>query len=558
MVRSELDSLAHREQVAFTLIQALDALRDGLRPFVVGVLQEKEGPQWFEHPRVQRMVPSPPALEGDPPYGPEGPVLDLALLLKLIGSDCYWYRTFRPRLPGISRWQIDSLRELRNRVAHNDGEDPLLTTAALGLPYLISMEQLLQVIGSDQATVITQLRSRLQRSRRQAIAALALGRSRWSVLFWFVALVVTGATAWLIEYGRSPRLARSSLVIGTPDRRLERYLALERYLESRLRPSQLWRALRGDKIDVRIEGARSYPEAVAHLKARHWDVLLGFSPVVSMEALDAGYRPIGRMFPQEPEYRSILFTRKGSPLREIKDIHPETSIALGDFFSATKYYIPMSLLRGRSARITLNLSTAEIAELVRSSKADVGAMAGSPKSFKSLNPSFEILVASPPLPSSLIALSPELPDLDRNRLEQALIAAPDSVRGKSAANYGPGLPPDYRHFARQVAEGKAFSACLRIWEGFFNLRCPSSDRIEVVEGWIDDAVPIGDRIRVNMTTADQRRVSLIADRSLFEQSSVFKTLNELRGRSLRVLTLQHALQTGTVAIESPHQLEIRP
>jgi ABC-type phosphate/phosphonate transport system substrate-binding protein len=554
----ELEPLPGQQQVAFTLILALDALRDGLRPFVVQTLQEKEGPQWFEHPRVQRMVSSPPALEGDPPYGPEGPVLDLALLLKLIGSDCYWYRTFRPRLPGISRWQIDSLRELRNRVAHNDGEDPLLTTAALGLPYLTSMEQLLQVIGSDQATVITQLRSRLQRSRRQAIAALALGRSRWSVLFWFVALVVTGATAWLIEYGRSPRLARSSLVIGTPDRRLERYLGLERYLESRLRPSQLWRALLGDKIDVRIEGVRSYPEAVAHLKARRWDVLLGFSPVVSMEALDAGYRPIGRMFPQEPEYRSILFTRKGSPLREIKDIRSETSIALGDFFSATKYYIPMSLLRGRSARITLNLSTAEIVELVRSGKADVGAMAGNPKSFMSLNPSFEILVASPPLPASLIAISPELADLDRNGLQQALIAAPDSVRGKSAANYGPGSPPDYRPFARQVAEGKAFSACLRNWEGVFNLRCPGSDHIEVVEGWIDDARPIGDNIRINMTTADQRRLSLIVDRSLLEQSSVFKTLNELHGRGLRVLTLQHALLSGTVAIESPHQLEIRP
>ena len=558
MAVPEHEALPEQQQVAFTLIQALDALRDGLRPFVIGVLQEKEGPQWFDHPRVQRMVPAPPALEGEAPYGTEGPVLDLALLLKLIGSDCYWYRTFRPRLPGISRWQIDSLRELRNRVAHNDGEDPLLTTAALGIPYLTSMEQLLQAIGSDQATVITQLRSRLQRSRRKAIADLALGRSRWSLLFWFVALVVTGATAWLIDYGRSPRLARSSLVIGTPDRRLERYLGLERYLESRLRPSQLWRALRGDKIDVRIEGARSYPEAVAHLKARRWDVLLGFSPVVSMEALDAGYRPIGRMFPQETVYRSILFTRKGAPLREIKDIHPGTSIALGDFFSATKYYVPMSLLRGRSARITLNLSTAEIAELVRSGKADVGAMAGNPKGFKSLNPSFEILVASPPLPASLIALSPELADLDRNRLEQALMAAPDSVRGQSAANYGPGLPPDYRHFARQVAEGKAFSACLRNLEGFYNLRCPGSDRIEVVEGWIDDAGPVGGRIRVNMTTADQRRVSLIVDRSLLEQSSVFKTLNELRGRSLSVLTLQHALQTGTVAIESPHQLEIRP
>ena len=235
---AELESLPEQQQVAFVLLQSLDALRDGLRPFVVAVLREKEGPQWSEHPRVQRMVAAPPALEGEAPYGPEGPVLDLALLLKLIGSDSYWYRTFRPRLTGISRWQIDSLRELRNRIAHNDGEDPLFRTASLALPYLTTMEQLLGVISSDQATVIAQLRSRLQRSRPQAITTLLLGRSRWSLLFWPMVVAGIGAAAWLIDYDRSPRLARSTLVIGTPDRRLERYLPLERYLELRLRPAQ--------------------------------------------------------------------------------------------------------------------------------------------------------------------------------------------------------------------------------------------------------------------------------------------------------------------------------
>ena len=125
-------------------------------------------------------------------------------------------------------------------------------------------------------------------------------------------------------------------------------------------------------------------------------------------------------------------------------------------------------------------------------------------------------------------------------------------------NYGTGLAPDYRHFARQVAEGKAFSACLRNKEGIFNLRCPGSDRIEVVEGWIDDAVTLGDRIRINMTTADQKRLPLITDRSLLEQSSVFQTLNELRGRGIRLLMLQQVLQSRTVEIENPHQIEIRP
>jgi serine/threonine-protein kinase len=554
----ELDVVPQQEWLAFSLIQALDALRDGLRPFVVRVLEEKEGLQWYSHPRVQRMVPVPPALAGEAPDEPDGPVLDLALLLKLIGSDCYWYRTFRPRLPGISRWQIDSLRELRNRVAHNDGGDPLFTRPSLLLPYFNSMEQLLQVAGSEQAGVIARLRTGLQRRRREQIRAIALGRSRWSVLFWLVVTTVAGASVWLVDYLGSPQVERRTIVIGTPDRRLERYLPLEQHLEARLRPAQLLRALRGEKIDVRIEGARSYPEAVAHLRARRWDVLLGFSPVVSMEAVQAGYRPIGRMFPGEPDYRAILFTRQQSRLLGLQDITPETRLALGDFFSATKYYVPMSLLRGRRARVILNLSTAEIAEQVRSGSADVGAMAGNPRRFPELNPGLRILASSTRLPQSIVALSPDLPDLDRDRLQRALLSAPNSVRGEDAANFGPGAAPDYRLFSRQVAEGKAFSACLRDRAPQLTLNCATSDRISVVEGWIEDVQPDGDRVRLQLSTADRQSLSVVIERALLEQSAVFQVLNDLRGRFLKVLALQQQLEKPPVVLETPHQLDIRP
>ena len=555
---SELDGLPQQEWLTLTVIQALDALRDGLRPFVVQVLEEKEGPHWFNHPRVQRMLPAPPDQEGDAHGGTEAPALDLALLLKLIGSDCYWYRTFRPRLPGISRWQIDSLRELRNRVAHNDGSDPLFIKAALLLPYLNTMEQVLQVVGGDQLDAIARLRAGLERRRRQLFRAIALGRSRWSFPFWLAVAAVSGGCLWLFDYLGSPHVDQRTVVIGTPDRRLERYLPLEQHLEGRLRPSQFLRALRGEKIDVRIEGARSYPEAVAHLRARRWDVLLGFSPVVSMEAVQAGYRPIGRMFPQDPEYRAILFTRQDSPLRGLQDINAATHLALGDFFSATKYYVPMSLLRGRSARITLNLSTAEIAEQVRSGSADVGAMAGNPRRFENLNSGLKILASSPPLPQSIVALSPSLSDLDRDPLQRALLNAPPSVRGKSAANFGPGAAPDYRLFARQVAEGKAFSACLRNEAPDMKLNCPTSDRINLVEGWINNVQADGDRVRIRLLTADRQSFDLLIQRALLEQIAVFDVLNDLRGRFLKVLALQHLWNNQPVVLETPHQLEISP
>lgn len=550
--------MSRQEELAFTLIQALDSLRDGLRPFVVRVLQEKEGWQWFDQPRVKRMVSVPPALEGEAPYGAEGPVLDLALLLKLIGSDCYWYRTFRPRLPGISRWQIDSLRELRNRVAHNDGGDPLLQQPALLLPYLNTMEQVLQVVGSDQTATIAGLRAGLVRRRRQRLRAMALGRSRWSLPFWLATGTAVVSCIWLADHLGAPRLERRTLVIGTPDRRVERYFPLEQHLEAQLRPAQLLRSLRGERIDVRIEAARSYPEAVAHLRARRWDVLLGFSPVVSMEAVQAGYRPIGRMFPGEPEYRALLFTRASSPLRQLEHITPTTRLALGDFFSATRYYVPMSLLRGRRARLSLNLSTAEIVEQVRSGIADVGAMAGDPRRFAQLNPGLRILKSSAPLPQSIVGLSPELSDLDRDRLQRALLNAPAAVRGPDAANFGPGAAPDYRRFARQVAEGKAFSACLRDRPPELTLHCADSDRISTVEGWIEAVRPEGERLHIQLTTADRRSISVLIAQGLLEQSAVFQVLNDLRGRFLRLMVRQQLLEAQPVVLETPHQLEISP
>ncbi len=340
-------------------------------------------------------------------HGAENPVLDLALVLKLIGSDCYWYRTCRPQLPGISRWQIDSLRELRNRVAHNDGEDPLFSSASLVLPYLNTMEQLLHVVGSEKANDIIRIRIRirsgLQRRRRLTLASLVLGRSRWSVPFWFASVMTAGSVFWLVDYLCSPRIERAAIVIGTPDQRLDRYRSLEQHLESKLRPAQFLRALRGEKVAVRVEAARSYPEAVAHLRARRWDVLLGFSPVVSMESINVGYRPIGLMFPGDPDCRSIVFARRDSSLRSLNDITPATRVALGDFFSATKYYVPMSTLQGRSGQ------------------SDGGAMAGHPQQFERINPGLRVFASSAPLPQSLVARSPSLGDLDRDRLNRPLL-----------------------------------------------------------------------------------------------------------------------------------------
>ncbi len=79
-----------------------------------------------------------------------------------------------------------------------------------------------------------------------------------------------------------------------------------------------------------------------------------------------------------------------------------------------------------------------------------------------------------------------------------------------------------------------------------------------MEGWIEDVRPDGDRIRIQLSTADHRPLVLLVERSLLEQSAVFKVLDELKGRSVRVLALQKILARQPVILETPHQLEIRP
>jgi hypothetical protein len=90
------------------------------------------------------------------------------------------------------------------------------------------------------------------------------------------------------------------------------------------------------------------------------------------------------------------------------------------------------------------------------------------------------------------------------------------------------------------------------------LQCPSSDRITVVEGWIDDVVAQGDRVRLQLSTADRQSLVVAIDRGLLEQSAVFQVLNDLRGRSLKVIARQQLLASQPVLLETPHQLEIRP
>ena len=65
-------------------------------------------------------------------------------------------------------------------------------------------------------------------------------------------------------------------------------------------------------------------------------------------------------------------------------------------------------------------------------------------------------------------------------------------------------------------------------------------------------------MRIRLLSADRQSFDLLIQRALLEQITVFSVLNDLRGRLLKVMALQHLWDNQPVVLETPHQLEISP
>ena len=90
--------------------KALDHLRAGLRPFVDRELRTKLGPKWVDDARYRLNLQA----------GRDGAVnWDNQALLKAIGDD-YWNEVFKSVLQRVDRNYAIELRDVRNKIAHDD------------------------------------------------------------------------------------------------------------------------------------------------------------------------------------------------------------------------------------------------------------------------------------------------------------------------------------------------------------------------------------------------------------------------------------------------------
>ena len=550
-LKSRKDKDVPYELAKECLTRGLDLLRDGLHQFVEQILIERDGKYWHQQAKIQRMI-SVAAQE----YAETGPSLDLALLLKIIGSESYWQRTFRLRLPGVSLWMIDSLKDLRNRIAHDDGTDPLFLNRQLVLQLLGNMRLILNVANCKQMSAIEELVAEVNPSTRHAFIRVIKGKSKWSMPVAGMTVIVAITIGLAVQHSLSPKLDRQVITIGTADPQFKNYELLRWEIEKRLKRKNLIDHLLGRSVEVRLERVKSYPEAIAHIKKHDWQLLFGYSPVVSMHAVEAGYHGIGLMFSGNPNYRALFFAKKGSRFRSINDFNENTRLALGDYFSASKYYVPLSMLKGRKLLILENNSTAEIISLVRNGKTDIGVIAGGSKNFLSEHNDLEIVSTSIALPQSIVGVSPYVSENDREVLQKVLFSIPKNQRGLGKADYSSGVQPDYLRLRRAVEIAKTLSACMQKFSELTLLECPNGGEVVAIDGWIDDVLPFTGFVRLKVSTTSSKAVFIDVEKSNLASAASIDTLAELRSRRIRVIVFKkYNAQREVYRLRSPNQIE---
>lgn len=206
----------------------------------------------------------------------------------------------------------------------------------------------------------------------------------------------------------------------------------------------LKKQLASQAIDVVVEGNSeiTYKEAQNNISKNKWDIVFANSPMNGMQAKDNSYKWLARMYPKYPlTYESVLFVRSDSRIKSIADIKSTTTIALGDFNSASSFYMPAYDLYGKSMTVTAGHRSSKIRELVANKQADIGAVVYS--TVKD-DPQFRVIQISREIPSTGVYLSSKLTPTLQKQIQNILENAPKKI--KEEANYDIGEEPDYKKF----------------------------------------------------------------------------------------------------------------
>ena len=281
-------------------------------------------------------------------------------------------------------------------------------------------------------------------------------------------IIGIGIKSW--DYLTKTKISSSTITVGILTSPAD-YREFGDYLRKELVPANYFDYLQGKQVGIIIEGDKSlsYQEVKRRLAAKKWDIVFARSPMISRFSQKQSYSYLAGMFPGSPNYQSGIFVKANSPIRSINDINSNTVVALGDFNSASGFYMPAYDLYGKtfSAKIARGESPMS---MVLQGKAEVGAAAIGDK-LKSNNSEFRIIHTSRNIPGSGVYLSPQLAS-QHEQMKQVLLAASKKITKK--VNYGDVPEPNYTEFDKITDRVDSMLECVDFEKTPIHLFCDRS------------------------------------------------------------------------------------
>ena len=351
-------------------------------------------------------------------------------------------------------------------------------------------------------------------------------------------------------------LQTSSLTIGILSKP-SYYQELTTYLREKL----------GNKVQIVIDGDESIPyeEARKRMINKEWDIAFTLSPILSVAAKNNDYHFAARMFPNNPPYyQATLFTKSTNSIQSLNDLKSTNTIALGDFNSASSFYVPAYDLFGKSLRVDMGHRGKDIKDLVKTGKADVGAAA-----YEAVtnDKDLRIIHLSKEIPGSNVYLSPKLSESDRQIITNILLNAPDNIRKQ--ANYGGGEEPDYSQLIKISQRTEEILRCANFQQNPVNFYCSDSypdQKVNIsnntseilgrINGWTRQANEIE---TFKLAGKDNTVYQIIVPRKILNQISGASNPIALQGKEVKIINIAPQKAQGgmfELKITEPNQLNI--
>lgn len=376
-----------------------------------------------------------------------------------------------------------------------------------------------------------------------------------------LALPVIGIGIKYIEFCLKPKLQRSSLTIGTlgsPEYQAD----LAYYLREQFAPNDFLKFLSGNKVKVIVEGDKelSYEEVRSRIALKKWDIAFTLSPMVSVAAKDNRYTFVARMFPNNPPYYySGIFVKSDSYIHSLNDLKNTSVIALGDFGSASSFYMPTYDLFGKSLIVDMGHRGQDIIKMVKEGKADMGAAAIG-DIVKEDDPEIRIIHKSREIPGAGVYISPNLSNLDQETLKKTILKAPKEIQKK--ANYGIGEEPNYSFFIGISQRSEEVLKCADFKKNPVNFFCSESQKnaSKVIIGKVKEWQHQNSRIdSLTLASQDGKIYHVVISLQVRNQVPGASSLLALQGKTIKIISVSpQKLQDSTLELKitKPSQLVV--